>query len=56
MLFPDYKYGWLPDEFKTRLPNELDFAKEATNAERCLEIFKNNKHVAVPKMYRELTS
>ena len=54
-LFPDYKYGWLPDEFQTRLPNELDFQKEATNAEKCLDIFKNNPNVAVPKVYRELT-
>jgi predicted unusual protein kinase regulating ubiquinone biosynthesis (AarF/ABC1/UbiB family) len=30
-IFPGYKYGWLPDEFRTRLPNEIDFIKEANN-------------------------
>ena len=55
-IFPDFKYGWLPEEFKTRLPNELDFCKEANNAERCAGIFKGNPNVAVPSVYRELTT
>jgi predicted unusual protein kinase regulating ubiquinone biosynthesis (AarF/ABC1/UbiB family) len=55
-IFPDFKYGWLPEEFKTRLPNELDFCKEASNAERCSEIFKGNPNVAVPQVYREFTT
>lgn len=55
-IFPEYRYGWLPEEFKTRLPQELDFRKEANNAEKCYEIFKNNPNVAVPKVYRNLTS
>lgn len=55
-IFPDFKYGWLPEEFKTRLPAELDFIKEANNAKRCKEIFKNNKNVAVPKVYDEFTA
>jgi aarF domain-containing kinase len=40
VIFPDFKYGWLPHEFKTRLPQELDFRKEAQNADRCREIFE----------------
>jgi len=56
MVFPDFKYGWLPEEFQVRLPNELDFKKEAKNAKRCKEIFKNNPNVAVPSVYDELTS
>ena len=55
-IFPDFKYGWLPEEFQTRLPNELDFEKEATNCERCSEIFKGNPNVAVPKVYRKHTT
>lgn len=55
-LFPDFKYGWLPEEFQTRLPNELDFVKEAGNAERCAKIFENHKNIAVPKVYRKWTS
>ena len=55
-IFPDFKYGWLPEEFQTRLPLELDFALEAGNAERCAEMFKGNRNIAVPKVYREWTS
>ena len=28
-FFPDFKYGWLAEEFRTRLPRELDFNIEA---------------------------
>ena len=55
-IFPDFKYGWLPEEFQTRLPLELDFQLEADNTERCAEMFKNNKNIAVPKVYREWTT
>jgi len=55
-VFPDYKYGWLAEEFETHLPKELDFRLEANNSEKCAKIFKDNKNVAVPKIYRNLTS
>jgi predicted unusual protein kinase regulating ubiquinone biosynthesis (AarF/ABC1/UbiB family) len=55
-IFPDFKYGWLPEEFKVRLPNELDFVKEANNAKRCKNIFKDNKNVAVPTVYDDWTT
>jgi len=55
-IFPDFKYGWLPEEFQTRLPQELDFVKEANNADRCRAIFENNPNVAVPLVFRELTT
>jgi len=29
---------------------------ESDNAERCARIFRNNKNVAVPKVYREFTT
>ena len=50
-VFPDFKYQWLPHEFKVRLPLELDFREEAKNADKCREIFKNNPNVYVPKIY-----
>ena len=56
VIFPDFRYGWLPHEFKTRLPKELNFKKEADNADKCREIFKNNKRVYVPKVFREFTA
>ena len=55
-LFPDFKYGWLPEEFQTRLPQELDFKKEASNCERCGKIFERNENVAVPQVYRKYTT
>ena len=55
IIFPDFKYGWLADEFKARLPRELDFELEAQNTKRCAKIFEHNKNVAVPKVYDEYT-
>ena len=55
-IFPDFKYGWLPEEFQTRLPQELNFVKEANNADRCRIIFEKNPNVAVPSIYREFTT
>lgn len=56
MVFPDFRYGWLPHEFKTRLPQELDFRKEAANAEKCKEMFKHDKRVYVPTVNKDLTT
>ena len=54
-IFPDFRYGWLADEFKTRLPRELDFQIEADNAKRCAQIFRDKKNVSVPRVYDEYT-
>ena len=54
-IFPDFHYSWLAEEFKTRLPRELDFAIEADNAKRCKQIFEHDKRVRVPKIYDEYT-
>jgi len=55
-IFPDFKYGWLPEEFQTRLPQELDFVKEANNCKRCHSIFKSNPNVTTPTVYDSLTT
>jgi len=55
-LFPDFKYGWLAEEFRDKLPRELDFNREASNCKRCGEMFKNNKRVKVPKVYDQFTT
>lgn len=55
VIFPDFKYAWLAEEFRTRLPRELDFKIEAQNAERCRKIFKENKQVKVPDIYSDYT-
>jgi aarF domain-containing kinase len=54
IMFPNFKYGWLAEEFKTRLPRELDFQIEADNCQRCGQIFADNPRVSVPKVYRNL--
>lgn len=38
------------------MPNELNFEKEANNCERCGAIFKDNKNIAVPSVYRKYTT
>lgn len=45
----------MAEEFKERLPRELDFALEAENAKRCASIFAHDKRIAVPKIYDEYT-
>ena len=37
------------------MPRELDFSIEAENANRCAQIFKDNKRVKVPKIFGEYT-
>jgi aarF domain-containing kinase len=54
-LFPGFKYGWLAEEFRTRLPKELDFVIEASNANRCRQMFKDCEDICVPKIYDEFT-
>lgn len=55
-LFPDFKYGWLAEEFRAKLPLEIDFKLEAKNCVRCAKMFEGNKYVKVPKVYEDLTT
>jgi aarF domain-containing kinase len=63
-LFPDFQYMWLADEIAPNLPLELDFAREASNSERCAASFSRERHydarlsaaVRVPAVRRELTT
>jgi aarF domain-containing kinase len=50
-IFPDFKYSWLAEEFRAKLPLELDFRLEARNCRRCADMFKGNKRVKVPKVF-----
>lgn len=54
-FFPNFKYGWLPEQFRSKLPLELDYFIEADNCKRCGEIFKDNPRVKVPKVFDEFT-
>ena len=41
---------------KTNLPKEVDFLQEISNIERIRKIFKNRKHVIIPKPHRHLST
>ena len=40
MIFKDFKYEWLIEEFDKNIHKELDFNKEAQNLKRMDEILK----------------
>ncbi len=50
-------YGFVEfaDEFAYTLKNELDYFREAMNAERFRENFKDHKFVHIPKVYQEIS-
>jgi aarF domain-containing kinase len=56
LIFPDFRYKWLGTELGINLPNELDFIKEAKNADRCRELFKNEPRLVIPKVFWDLTT
>ncbi|XP_037072710.1 aarF domain-containing protein kinase 1-like [Pollicipes pollicipes] len=55
-VFPDFQLMWLAEETKKNLPNELDFSKEAANAERVAEMFKHFRWLRVPAVRWDLTT
>ena len=42
------------EEFALRIGDEMDFRKEADNAERIRENFAGNRHIMIPRMERDL--
>ena len=46
----------LIDELGKRVFEEMDYLNEAENAEKFRKMHKHNKMIAVPKIYREITS
>ncbi|WP_413389453.1 ABC1 kinase family protein [Prochlorococcus marinus] len=46
----------LIDELGKRIFEEMDYINEANNAEKFKELHSNNKKIAVPKIYRKVTS
>jgi predicted unusual protein kinase regulating ubiquinone biosynthesis (AarF/ABC1/UbiB family) len=42
------------EEFSLRIGDEMDFRKEADNAERIRENFRGNRHILIPRIEREL--
>ena len=48
--------GEIIDEFGRALFEEIDYLKEAQNAEKFLNLFKNNKNVFIPKVEKSFSS
>ena len=46
----------LIDELGKRVFEEMDYLNEAENAEKFRDMHKHNKMIAVPKIYKEITS
>ena len=57
-MIPNSRTDWLGllDEFAPRFYSELDYVLEGKNGERFVEIMKDIKQVAVPKVYMDYTS
>jgi len=53
---PKFAYGWVLEEFRDTLFEELDFRLEGKNAEICGEQLKDVKGLYLPKVYWNLTN
>lgn len=56
ILHPDFNFGWVLNDLKDNLKQELDFKLEGENTERCAKDLKHLKYVYVPKVYWNLSS
>jgi len=56
IMHPRFAFKWVLGELKGTLENELDFVKEAANAQRCAEELNQLKYLYVPKVRSDLTS
>ena len=51
-LFKDnYKLGWLVEQMEQKLPQELDFRREAENCNRTRANFQQNQSVCIPQVF-----
>ncbi|XP_052196371.1 uncharacterized protein LOC127803841 isoform X2 [Diospyros lotus] len=55
-FFPEYRFGWLVSEFAEAIALELDFCREARNAEKTAKNFKSNMVIRIPYVFWELTT
>uniref|UniRef100_A0A7C4Y568 AarF/ABC1/UbiB kinase family protein n=1 Tax=candidate division WOR-3 bacterium TaxID=2052148 RepID=A0A7C4Y568_UNCW3 len=55
-LLKGKKLNKVIETFERTLLKELDFNIEANNAERFRELFKKDKNIYIPKIYREITT
>ncbi|KAH8339502.1 hypothetical protein KR074_010781, partial [Drosophila pseudoananassae] len=50
-VFKNYNFGWILNDLKKNLVQELNFEQEGRNAERCAADMKKLKYVHVPKVH-----
>lgn len=50
IVHPSFNFGWVLDDLKSSLAQELDFVNEGKNGERCARDLKNLSFVYVPKI------
>ncbi|KAH8372437.1 hypothetical protein KR093_011597, partial [Drosophila rubida] len=55
LVFKDYNFGWIMNDLRKNLVQELNFVQEGQNAERCANDLKKLKYVAVPKIHWQHT-
>ena len=51
-----YDYNAIITKFKSSVQEEVNFEKEAANANRARKLFENNSQVFIPKMFKDLCS
>ncbi|KAH8299586.1 hypothetical protein KR044_003257, partial [Drosophila immigrans] len=51
LVFKDYNFGWIMNDLRKNLVQELNFVQEGQNAERCARDLKKLSYVVLPKIY-----
>jgi len=55
LCFPKFDFGFMVDEFKSRLEKEIDFEAEGRNCERMKRAFADDERITAPAVEWELT-
>ena len=56
VLHPKFAFKWVLTDLRTTLEDELDFEKEAANAEQCRRQLAHLSYLHVPRVRHDLTS
>jgi aarF domain-containing kinase len=56
LFFPSFDFGFMVDEFKSRLEKEIDFEAEGRNCERLGLAFADDARIDTPEVFWDLTT
>ena len=56
VFFPSFDFGFMVNEFKSRLEKEIDFEAEGRNCERLGSAFADDPRIATPKIFWDVTT